>query len=214
MELVEWADQIKEEILADEDNGWYWPNNSDKKIFDQAYMKFVNRNLNYYYFPNMLYLAYNREHQFNPSFKVTLDFCNYAREFNNNLGPFGRMCIWKLPPKTQLLPHRDDFKYHNHIARNIFVISDNTENLFRVNIKEEPVPCVKGTFFQFHPYTDIHEFINESEESMYFLGFDYWYLDKLSAAAKDLQVGSIDILPYQRKGQGGRKTKKLYLSPH
>jgi len=214
MELSDWADRIKEEILADESNEWYWPDNSDNKIFDQAYMKFVNRNLNYYYFPNMLYLAHNREHQFNPSFNVTLDFCNHARSFNNNLGPFGRMCIWKLPPKTQLLPHRDDFKYHDHIARNIFVISDNPENLFRVIIKEEPVPCVKGTFFQFHPYTDIHEFINESEESMYFLGFDYWYLDKLSAAAMELQAGSINLRPYQRSDHGGRKTKKLYLSPH
>lgn len=213
MELVEWADRIKEEILADEDNGWYWPNNSDNKIFDQAYMKFVNRNLNYYYFPNMLYLAYHREHQFNPSFKVTLDFCNYAREFNNNLGPFGRMCIWKLPPKTRLLPHRDNFKYHRHIVRNIFVISDNTENLFRVNIKEEPVPCVKGTLFQFQPHADIHEFINESEESMYFLGFDYWYLDKLSAAAHSLNIESISIEPGQR-GTGGRDSNKLYLSPH
>ena len=214
MELAEWANQIKEEILADESNDWYWPNKSDNKIFDQAYMKFVNRNLNYYYFPNMVYLAYNREQQFNPNLKVTLEFCKYARSFNNNQGPFGRMCIWRLPPKTQLLPHRDNFKYHNHIVRNIFIISDNTENLFRVKIKEEPVPCVKGTFFQFHPYTDIHEFINESEESMYFLGFDYWYLDKLSAAAAELQVESIKILPFQRYLHGGRQTNKLYLSPH
>jgi len=162
----------------------------------------------------MVYLAYNREHQFNPSFKVTLDFCNYARSFNDNQGPFGRMCIWKLPPKTRLLPHCDNFKYHDHIARNIFVISDNPENLFRVNIKEKPIPCVKGTFFQFHPYTDIHEFINGSEENMYFLGFDYWYLDKLLVAAAELQVESIAIYPYQRNGYGSRQTDKLYLSPH
>jgi hypothetical protein len=214
MELVDWADAIQQEIDSDPEGSWYWPGDPTHNIFDQAWMRFVNRNLNYFCFPNMVTLAANREQQFNPKLKVALEFCNYARKFNNNLGPYGRMCVWRLPPGKQLLAHVDNFEYHAHIIRNIFVISDNNQELFKININSREIECPKGTFFQFSPYSELHEFLNNTEHDFYFLGFDYWDLNKLSDAVARIGVNNLIIHKSQRQGFGASNTKKLYMSEH
>jgi hypothetical protein len=50
-DLQNWADRIAAEIAADDAiNEWFWPKSSSHEIFEQAWMKFVNRNLNYFSF--------------------------------------------------------------------------------------------------------------------------------------------------------------------
>ena len=43
------ADIIKEEILNSASD-WFWPVDKKHKVFEQAHMKFLNRNLNYFSF--------------------------------------------------------------------------------------------------------------------------------------------------------------------
>ena len=49
--LFDDADIVLEEILADTGvHGYYWPTSDIHTIFEKAYMKFLNGNLNYFNF--------------------------------------------------------------------------------------------------------------------------------------------------------------------
>jgi|LakMenE01Jun11ns_1017448.scaffolds.fasta_scaffold9902353_2 hypothetical protein len=184
---IDWANKIEQEILADSANEWWLPQSSEHKIFEQAYMKFVNGNLNYFKFEIMI-AALLEETNYNKNLTETLNFCNYARLLTGDTGPFGRMCVWKLPPKKELLRHRDNFKYHKHIVRNIFIVSKHSSNNCNISINDKLVDFNQGTLFQFFPATDQHAFANNSDRDFYFVGFDYWitkYLNKSIIETKD-----------------------------
>ena len=95
------------------------------------------------------------------------------------------MCIWNIPPKAELLLHRDSFRYHNNIIRNIFIISKHNNDNSHIEIDGNSVLYDQGTLFQFNPATESHSFKNDSDDSWYFLGFDYWIPENLFAFLKD-----------------------------
>lgn len=172
-----------------------WPDGEPKhKTFEQAYMKFLNGNLNYYHFPNMVAHAQEQD-GWNKSFPNTIKFCNELRAITGNRGPFGRMCVWDLPPGKRLLPHVDDFEYHRHIVRNIFVVSPNLEEQTKIVIGGNTISTKQGTMFQFRPHSENHEFINDSDQHFYFLGFDYWIMDKLTEARARVNVEQVIANP-------------------
>lgn len=222
------AQNVYSEIIADIDKHEYWhpkivdehwPKNVPKhNTFEQAYMKFLNGNLNYYHFPNMV--AHSQEQDgWNPVFPKTIDFCNSVRRITGNKGPFGRMCVWNLPPGRRLLPHVDNFEYHRHIIRNIFIVSPDLPGT-KIRISGQYAPVSQGSFFQFRPDTEKHEFINNSDQHFYFLGFDYWIMDKLNAALTLIDVNGVIADPERMKPidntwvYGSMNTKCKYQSPH
>lgn len=198
--FIEQSKIVYREILNDIDKNKYWhpkineekwPTNEPKhNTFEQAYMKFLNGNLNYYHFPNMV-VAAREENNWNESFPKSIEFCNAARTITGNKGPLGRMCVWDLPPGKRLLPHTDDFEYHRHIVRNIFVVSPNIEDKTQILIKNKKMPTKQGTFFQFLPHSEEHEFVNNSDEHFYFLGYDYWILQKLQEAEQRVNIADV-----------------------
>lgn len=227
--LSEQAQLIHSEITADigVHDYWHpkineerWPADVPKHhVFEQAYMKFLNGNLNYYHFPNMV-LHSQEQDGWNESFPLAINFCKNVRRITGNKGPLGRMCVWDLPPGRKLLPHVDDFEYHRHIVRNIFIVSPNLESKVRINISGKPAPTTQGSFFQFQPHKQMHEFINESDEHFYFLGFDYWIMDQLNAALSRINLEDVKKDPerLQRTGEtfvyGSMNTKCKYQSNH
>lgn len=210
------ASIVQAEIDADENlHDYFWPVSKEHQIFEQAYMKFVNRNLNYFYFESMI-AQVKEGNEFNPAFPKTLDFCRSVRKLvpKYSQSPFGRMCIWNLPPGKKLLPHRDNYKYHRFIMRNIFVISDNHDDLMKINIEEQPVKVKKGVLFQFSPASELHEFENQSDKPFYFLGFDFWHLDLLEVLFTLVNVNKIIDDEERLAGYGGNGTKFKYISKH
>ena len=183
---VAWAKIVLNEIISSSDQ-WWRPVNDKHQIFEQAYMKFVNRNLNYYNFENML-LSMIEGYEFNKTLPKTLDFCEYVRTLTNDRGPFGRMCVWNIPPRAELLLHRDSFKYHHMIIRNIFILSEHNNNNSHIEICEESVNYSQGTLFQFSPAIEAHSFKNNSDNSWYFLGFDYWIPERLVNSLKEVNL--------------------------
>lgn len=167
----QWAKTLLPEITADDQ--WWRPVNDKHQIFEQAFMKFVNRNLNYYNFENML-LTLIEGYEFNPTLPKTLEFCQYVRTITGDRGPFGRMCVWNIPPRAELLLHRDSFRYHYNVNRNIFIISEHNNNNSRIEIEGTVVDYDQGTLFQFNPARESHLFKNNSDHPWYFLGFDFW----------------------------------------
>ena len=213
LNLQQDADLLKIEIESDTSD-WFWPVSNEHQIFEQAYMKFVNRNLNYFNFYSMV--AQTLEgNEFNNNLPKTLQFCEKVRTLTKNKGPFGRMCVWKIPPKHKLLPHKDEYRYHFNIIRNIFVISENPENKLIIKINDEPAPCQKGTLFQFAPATELHEFMNNSDDDFYFLGFDYWYVITLNRHLQNYDIINGIINNSTRCTEfGGNKTEYKYMSKH
>lgn len=211
--LQEEADIIKEEIFKDQ-NEWFWPVDKKHEIFEQARMKFINRNLNYFNFPSMVAQTIEGN-DFNPNLPKTLEFCDgVTRELTNETGPFGRMCVWKMSPGKQILPHKDAYQYHFCIRRNIFVISDNKEDKLKININSEPVLFDKGTLFQFSPATELHEFINNSDDDFYFLGFDFWMPAQLVFEQERLNFNKVINDPNRLAGFGGPNTLYKFISKH
>lgn len=218
------------EIMADLEVHEYWHPKIDEKYwpqdvpvhqtFEQAYMKFLNGNLNYYHFPNMV--AHSQEQDgWNEAFPKTLEFCVDLRKITGNRGPFGRMCVWDLPPGRRLLPHVDDFEYHRHIVRNIFVVSPDMEDLAEIVINGVKVSTKQGTLFQFQPHREQHEFVNKSDNKhFYFLGFDYWILDRLNEALSRVNVQEVVADPERMKPigdtwvYGSMNTRCKYQSHH
>lgn len=184
-----WAKTILSEITSDSEQ-WWCPINDKHQIFEQSFLKFVNRNLNYYNISNML-LSLIEGYQYNKSLTKTLDFCNYSRNLTNDQGPFGRMCVWNIPPGAELLSHRDKFKYHYMIVRNIFIVSDHDNNNSHISIQNKTINYNQGTLFQFQPAIEEHAFKNNSDKPWYFLGFDFWNTEMLFHAIKSYDLSKM-----------------------
>jgi hypothetical protein len=214
--LQSWADRIQAEIVTDEDkNEWYWPKTSKHEIFEQALMKFVNRNLNYFAFESII-ATVKEGYQFNPALPETLAFCRHVRSLipTHFRSPFGRMCVWQLPPGKQLLPHRDNYLYHRFITRTIFIVSDNIDNSMIIKIDNKEVPSQKGCLWQFHPDTELHTFHNTGDKPFYFLGFDFWDERKLAALEYLIDHDKLanDLERMNTFGGDGKSSK--YISKH
>jgi hypothetical protein len=214
--LQTWANNVLEEINADEGvHTWFWPKSNKHQIFEQAWMKFVNRNLNYFAFPSII-AQVKEGNEFNPALPKTLELCRYARTLSpkHAKSPFGRMCVWNLPPGKQLLPHRDDYLYHRFITRNIFIVSDNTDNSMIINIENQPAPSQKGSLWQFHPDVELHQFHNTGDKPFYFLGFDFWDERKLVALQSLINHEALAKDPARMTTFGGQGKKSKYISTH
>lgn len=214
--LADWATIVESEIASDSKSDWFWPKSNEHQIFEQAFMKFVNRNLNYFYFESMV-AQVTEGNEFNPNLPKILEFCRSARKLAPKYGyaPFGRMCVWKLPPGMQILPHRDNYSYHRFVMRNIFIISD--EDVCKdvvIKIEDTDIDVKKGTLFQFQPAQEMHTFLNNSNKDFYFLGFDFWELSLYQVLASLIDFEKIVNDPERLRGYGGPKTKFKYISTH
>lgn len=215
-ELQNWAHIITDEIAADEGKGeYFWPKSKSHEIFEQAYMKFINRNLNYFHLENMIRQT-TEGNEFNPAFAKTLEFCRFVRTLSpeHAKSPFGRMCIWNLPAGKKLLPHRDDYMYHRFVTRNIFVISDNTPGSIKINIENQLAPVEQGVLWQFNPDVELHEFENNDDKPFFFMGFDFWNLRLLQALTSLLGPETDKMKAERYSGFGGPGTKCKYMSKH
>ena len=212
LDLQDDADIVRAEIDQSQAD-WFWPVSNEHKVFEQAHMKFVNRNLNYFNFPSMVAQTIEGN-EFNPELPKTLEFCNKVRTITGNTGPFGRMCVWRMEPGRRLLRHVDAYRYHLFIKRNIFIISDNPDGRKKIVINKQPVYGEKGTLFQFDPAYDYHAFINDSDANFYFLGFDFWIDGYIEQFQKSLDFDSVVKNPARLAGFGGPGTEHKYISKH
>lgn len=205
--------KIALEEVENSDSEYFHPVSSKHHIFEQVRMKFLNRNLNYFNFESMVAQT-TEDDPFNTQFPKTLEFCDFSRTFTNTHTPYGRMCIWYIPPKTKILPHLDNFVYHRHIVRNIFVLSKNTEGKHLIIINGKNINSFDGLYFQFNPATEVHTFANLSDEPYYFLGYDFWIKDKLDSALATVDIQSVINNPTRLTGFGADGTQCKYMSSH
>ena len=203
----QWAKTILTEITLDSES-WWKPIDDNHQIFEQCNMKFVNKNLNYFNFKNML-LTLIEGYEFNKSLSKTLEFCKYVRTISGDRGPFGRMCVWEVPPHAELLRHYDSFKYHNCIIRNIFIVSEHNNNNSDIEINGISVNYNQGTLFQFNPSRESHSFKNNSDSPWYFLGFDYWIPEKLFMFLRATDVTELYNDPIRKSNKFGVGTCKF-----
>lgn len=212
--LKSWAKKVEAEITAYTDE-WFWPVDDKHKIFEQAKMIFVNRNLNYFHLDNMVATLCEGD-EYNPGLPVTRNFCGFSRTLTRDTGPFGRMCVWNLQASMELLPHVDAFDYHFNIVRNIFIVSEHSSDEIKININGQDIKFSQGTLFQFSPATEKHAFKNSSDVPFYFLGYDFWVPNKLSenlSKFKNLETLFDD--PNRKIHYDHPKTKKhKYISKH
>jgi len=207
---------LQQEILNDSLTPWFLPlNKVDDRIgpgdFDYGRMKFVNRNLNYFYFDNMISHAIKNDYQYNLKYMNFLNFSETVRTIVNEMGPFGRMCIWNLPAKGYLLPHYDNWEYHRNITRYIFCISEHSGTDVFVKIGNDIIDIEQGILFNFYPSKELHEFVNNTDRDFYFYGFDYWIPENLELLSKSRNITIDTILPYQN-GYGAVNTFTEYSS--
>lgn len=205
------AKRVEAEIIADFMSDWYQPIADTHEIFDQAFMKFLNRNLNYFSFENMLAAVVEGD-ELNSAYPYTIMWCNNTRKMSDVKGPFGRMCIWRIPPGSSLLPHRDSFKYHYQIVRNIFVVKSSSATRIAINGKD--VSHSDGTYFQFFPAVELHSFENHGTEDFYFLGYDFWYPEKFTARFDSAKVKELLNNSERHTGYGAINTNKKFMSQH
>jgi hypothetical protein len=188
----EYIDVLHQEILADSANEWF---NPSKRSFIGCKMKFVNGNLDPYSFQNMSNHARLKNPRINGAFGKTLEFCNFVRELAGSTSPFGRMCIWQVPPHELISLHVDDHAYHRCVNRWCYFITNSADST-KVLVSDQVIPSDAGTLFEFRPAPEAHSFSNLSDQTWYFLSFDIWETENLE-----------NILPDD--GQSIR-----YLSPH
>lgn len=216
----DWAKIILGEIEADTDSDWYHPkgkvtrgNGIEETVsiygqqqgdFDFGRMRFLNKNLNYFYFKNMLSLALKNEYEYNPLYPKALEFCNFVRTLTGETEPFGRMCVWKLEPRSYLLPHVDNWEYHRHITRYIFCISEHEGTDAKIKIKDKEIKVEQGLLFSFLPATELHEFVNYTDKNFYFLGYDYWRPKLLPFLSSRFKVDKNTPVEYE-EGFGTQK---------
>ena len=210
------ANVVMSEIHKDKFTNWYHPRGkvgggAGPGDFDHGRMKFLNRNLNYFYIENMISLALKDNYDYNPNYKNTLGICNELRNDLDEHGPFGRMCVWKLPPKGFLLEHVDNWEYHRQITRYILCVGTQEKSDVMIKINKTPIDVVQGLLFQFHPSTELHEFVNYTDKEWYFLGFDYWNLEKLSKISKEKNIDVNTLVTYN-SGFGGFKSMCKFMS--
>jgi hypothetical protein len=204
----EWAKLLHEEILADK-SAWFHPSRDDG-IFDQAWQKFMTGNLNPYWFENILATTLEPVER-NISLPRCYEFAELVRQSHPQAGVFGKMPLWKVPPGAEILSHVDNYKYHRNIYRNIFSVSDHTDNV-EININKKKVSVEQGTLFSFRPASQIHSFSNNSETDWYFLGFDFWDKHSLAELLKVTDVDDALNDPGRLLSYGNKRQK--YLSNH
>jgi hypothetical protein len=209
---IDWATTLQKEIDSD-DSSWFEPLGSGIGIFDQGRMRFVNRNLNYFYFKNMLSFAVKNNYEYNPHYPNVLKFCQETGILTNETGPFGRMCVWKIIPGGCLLPHVDDFQYHKQIRRYIFCISNHHDDQVTIKIDGIQISVSQGLLFQFNPAKETHEFINHTNRDWYFLGFDFWDINRLKAQSYVQKVNDNTEIEYISE-VGPPNEKVMYMSNH
>jgi len=177
--IPNWANILLDEIIADEGKSdWWIPKSSTHDIFETCFMKFVNGNLQYMRFANMIAHAIDTDPYWNPAFTKIREFCDYTRTITGEAGPWGRMCIWKMPPNSHILPHRDLYSYHGCVTRHLYYLSDMP---LYVEISGQEVTVEQGLLHTFNPFEDEHELINRNDSDFYFLGFDTWDIGRLES---------------------------------
>jgi hypothetical protein len=213
------AQTILAEIENDTNPNWFRPKGKPGSHgvvpgdFDLGAMKFINRNLNYFYFINMISHALKNDFEYNPSFPRALDFCNKMRSVLDEPGPFGRMCVWNLDAYCKLLPHVDAWEYHKQIKRYILCVSTHAGDEVLVRIAGEKVDIEQGLLFNFDPSTDVHEFVNYTNRPFYFIGFDYWNVEKLAQSSAKYNITSDTVIPYSEGYYGGHGYTTEFMSP-
>lgn len=212
----EWAKKLNEEIINDYSD-WFHPKGSRPgepgtvSDFNYGRMRFVNRNLNYFYYNNMLSHALKNNYEFNPHYPNMLKFCKEMAVMLNESGPFGRMCIWKMVPRGFLLPHVDNWEYHKKIRRYILCISEHEGSEATIKIKNNIIEVKQGLLFQFNPSVEVHEFINNTDREWYFLGFDFWDVEMLHDSASSNGFTSESEVIYEDRF-GGYGSNAKYMS--
>jgi hypothetical protein len=214
--MAKWADMIENETLDDDDNLWYPTESLTKDPSTQLQLKFLNRNINYRYMPNMVSLAANREQKYNPYFPVAVKFCQRVKTVNQLTGPFGQMIIWRLPPGKVIPAHKNQFEYHKNVIRSMFILTPNTTGLFRTTINGSNINCNRGELFQFDPFNDIQYFENGTSENFHFLTFDNWYKTKLNDAIDNMDPREWLGQNPERRGYALKPefSQMLYISAH
>ena len=211
----EWALTIEQELINDSSD-WFTPkgNPGNRNIvghFDYGKVRYVNRNLNYFYFENMLLHAVKNNYEYNPNYPKTLEFCNSMRTILGENGPFGRMCLWNLQAYSYLLPHYDKWKYHHQIHRYILCISNHTGNDALIKIQNKTIEVRSGLLFNFNPATEIHEFKNNTDKDWFFMGFDFWIPEKLKRSLVNTKITEASSIEYASEF-GGFSVKSKYMS--
>lgn len=181
--------------------------------FDYAKMRFLNRNLNYFYLESMISYALKNNYKFNPMYNSIINFCEKIRTTLGEYGPFGRMCVWNLEPGVSLLPHIDNWPYHRGIRRYIFCISEHYYRDVSIVIDNTHIPVEQGLLFGFSPSTDLHEFRNYTDKNFYFLGWDYWDVDKLKFLSDKMGIKNDSVIEYTPTF-GDFRTKCEFVSQH
>lgn len=210
------AKEINQEIIDDVNGTWYGPKGlpgggDNPGHFDEGNMRFVNRNLNYFYIENMIIHALQNNYDYNPHYPKLLKFCNDMRETTGQPGPFGRMCIWRLRANCSILPHYDRWEYHHQITRFIFCVSDHGPNDATINIDGKEIPVEQGLYFNFFPALEKHSFSNKTDRDFYFIGYDYWKQENLKNLAINKSLTKDSTIPYE-SGYGGLKKITKYMS--
>ena len=213
-DLQEWSNILFDEINNDPSD-YFWPKSNHHKIFDQAYMKFVNRNLNYFNYENMIITALYEQPEWHPGLPKTLEFCNFVKTITGQDDmPFGRMCVWKIPPKLCIMPHVDNFIYHSMITRYIFIVSKHNPEHLKIIIANEKKDTEQGVLFSFFPAIQRHEFNNYSDNDFYFLGFDIYKKDILHKFANYEKLELLQNDPNRLTQMGAAGTTCKYISLH
>lgn len=171
---------IEQEIIADEHAEWFFPYAPGYPTFENCRLKFLNGNLDYRSFQNMINHAYREPGYFNPAFKKVREFAEYIRPMTDCLGPLGRSTVWNIPPGEMIKPHTDAFIYHRYITRWIYIIKQDTEHT-RLSIAGNRLTTVPGDMFELHPAEQVHYFFNKSAVPWYFLGIDFWNINTLDS---------------------------------
>lgn len=177
---------LRREILLDHANEWWVPKSSNHDVFERALMKFLNGNLNYFDFQNMLHHAVDKNPKRNPAFKKMYDFCEYTRTLTGHQGTFGRMNVWCVPPGMFIKPHRDMFTYHYNITRWIYFLNLGVEDT-EVKVGGIDFKVSAGDFFEFYPAEQYHAFKNNAEVPWFFVAFDTWDQDALLSNLRTLE---------------------------
>lgn len=178
-DFVENATDALREVINDA-RDWWVPKTPSHQIFETARMKFVQGNLNYFDFINMVRLAGH-----NPA-PVRLPVCmQVAKDMRSVLDKtncaFGRMNVWKVPVGGYIQAHIDPFQYHFNISRHLLFLNGSASDS-QIRINREKVEAKAGDLLTFYPAYELHEFKNESKNDWYFLSVDFWLTGRLHAA--------------------------------
>lgn len=208
-DLLDHCDTILAEVATDElIHEWWVPKANTHTIFEQALMKFVNGNLDYTDLRNMVIHAHDPNPYWNKAFINTRGVCEKLANqlsllFPGDIGPFGRMCVWKVPPGHCIEPHTDNYKYHKAIRRWLLFLNLDDSQTY-VQFGDDVIRATKGALAELRPAEQQHELANTtSDQFWYFLVFDTWKPSKLS------EIPTADLDDWAKNPK-----RKVYMSEH